>query len=109
MSNHGMETRGVFTRGAGGDDAYCVLQLMHSKIRLNFVGPSRYEYEYSTRVRSWISESKISDTRTNTGGGFGGSFTQPARSPPPFICSSYHGECGGDCEETNRLSQSDGM
>ena len=74
----------------GGDDAYCVLQLMHSKIRLNFVGPSqvRIRVQYCTRVRSWILESRISDTITNTGVQITrtGSFTQPGTgSPPPFI------------------------
>ena len=40
------------TRWAGGDDAYCVLQLMHSKIRLNFVGPSqvRIRVQYSCPI-----------------------------------------------------------
>jgi hypothetical protein len=57
----------------GDDDAYRVLQ-SYCEVRSASISydPRRYEYEYSTRIRSWISESRISDTITNIGGVRGG-------------------------------------
>jgi hypothetical protein len=60
------------THATGGDDDAYVLQ-RYCEDPPQF----RRTLEYSTRIRSWISESRISYTKTNTGGGSGW------RSPPP--------------------------
>ena len=69
-----------------------MLQLLRSKIRLNFVGPSQVpiRVQYSTRFRSWISESRISDTITNTAGVRGGEAPPRTGTGGPNSVEAHH-------------------
>jgi hypothetical protein len=69
------------TRWAGDD----VLQLLRSNIRLNSLGPIA-----CTRIRYWISESRISDTITNTGGVRGGEAPSRTGTGGPNSVEAHH-------------------